>query len=83
MSEWISVDDRIPESADDLVIVYWGESDENGSDICVGAIDTVHIQDFFDDITCGVDESGNQMYTKWYIGKGVTHWMPLPEPPKN
>lgn len=79
--EWISVDDRIPESADDLVIVYWGKPDENGSDICVGAKDAVHIQDFFDDITCGFDESGNQMYTKWYIGKGITHWMPMPQDP--
>ncbi|MGL4757589.1 MAG: DUF551 domain-containing protein [Aeromonadaceae bacterium] len=81
MSDWISVDDRLPESADELVIVYWGKPDENGSEVCVGAKDTVHVQDFFDDITCGIDDDGNQMYTKWYIGKGITHWMAMPDDP--
>lgn len=72
MSEWISVDDYLPESRDDGVIVFFPN----------GAIETVHIQDYFDDITCGVDENGAQKYTKWYMSMGVTHWMPLPEPPK-
>ena len=73
MSEWISVKDRLPESKDDSVLAFFGEQ---------RSIDMVHIQDYFDDITDGLDENGNQRYTKWYIHQGVTHWMPLPEPPK-
>lgn len=72
MSEWISVDERLPESKDDGVIVFFPN----------GAIETVHIQDYFDDITAGVDERGEQQYTKRYITQGITHWMTLPEPPE-
>ena len=43
----------------------------------------VHIQDYFQDITAGVDEEGKQLYTKWYLTAGVTHWMPLPPPPED
>ena len=71
MSEWVSVNDRLPELKDDGVLVFFPN----------GAIETVHIQDYFDDITAGVDDFGVQMYTKWYITQGVTHWMPLPEAP--
>lgn len=71
MSEWISVNERLPELKDDGVLVFFPN----------GAIETVHIQDYFDDITAGVDDFGVQVYTKWYITQGVTHWMPLPEAP--
>ncbi len=71
--DWISVEDRLPESRDDTVLVYFSETD---------GIETVHIQDYFDDITAGLDSDGNQLYSKWYISQNVTHWMPLPEPPK-
>lgn len=69
---WISVDDSLPESEDNSVLVCF----ENCS------IETVHIQDYFDDITAGLDENGKQLYTKLYISVGITHWKPLPEPPK-
>ena len=73
MSEWISVEDRLPESKDDGVLVYFSET---------GSIETVHIQDYFDDITAGINRAGQQVYTKWYKHQNVTHWMPLPEPPE-
>lgn len=73
MMEWISVDDRLPELCDDSVLAVFPN----------GGIDMVHIEDYFLDITCGFDEQGEQMYTKWYISQGVTHWMPLPDPPVN
>lgn len=74
MSDWISVEDRLPESKDDSVLAYWADN---------GGMDMVHIQDYFDDITAGIAEDGfTQLYTKWYISSGVTHWMPLPEPPE-
>jgi len=74
MSEWISVEDRLPELRDDSVLGYFSEN---------GGIDMIHIEDYFEDITAGVNCEGVQMYTKWYISQGVTHWMPLPLPPKD
>lgn len=73
MSEWIKVSERLPESKDDSVFAYWAHN---------GGMDMVHIQDYFDDITNGFDDGGNQLYTKWYLSSGVTHWMPLPAPPE-
>ena len=70
--EWISVDDRLPELEDNSVLAYFSH----------GGIDMVHIQSYFSDITAGLDSKGNQLYTKWYLSQNVTHWMPLPEPPK-
>jgi hypothetical protein len=74
-SGWVSVEDRLPESKDDGVLVHF----ENGS------IETVHIQDYFDDITAGLDDDGNQMYAKWYNSHNprVTHWQALPPPPEH
>ena len=73
MYYWISVDERLPEVKDDGVLVHF----ENGS------IETVHLE-WFDDITCGLDENGNQLYCKRYKRHDpvFTHWMALPEPPK-
>ena len=72
--EWISVKEKLPESKDDSVIVYFARN---------RTIGMVHIQDYFDDITNGIDKNFNQLYTKWYISQGVTHWMSLPEIPKD
>ena len=70
---WVKCSDRIPELRDDSVLVYFSEN---------GGIDMVHIEDYFKDITAGFDDSGNQIYTKWYLCQNVTHWMPLPQPPR-
>lgn len=72
VADWIDVNDELPESCDDSVLVYFSET---------GAIETVRIQDYFDDITAGKDDDGNQLYTKWYRSQNVTHWMPLPPAP--
>ena len=72
--EWISVKEKLPESKDDSVIVYFARN---------RTIGMVHIQDYFDDITNGIGKNFNQLYTKWYISQGVTHWMSLPEIPKD
>ena len=71
-NQWISVQDRLPELEDNSVLVYFTTT----------SIETVHIEDNFKDIPNGFDKEGNQLYTKWYICSGITHWMPLPEPPK-
>ena len=72
MSDWINVESRLPELADDGVLVYFSST---------GAVETVNIEDYFRPITDGLDESGNQKYVLWATSQGVTHWMPLPEPP--
>lgn len=79
MSEWIKCSERLPESKDDGVLVYFGLPDHSG--FCGHGVETVHIQDYFDDITNGLDADGNQLYAKQYLSMGITHWMPLPAPP--
>ena len=69
--EWISVKDKLPEIKDDSVLAYWND----------GGMDMVHIEDYFKDITAGKDENGRQLYTKYYLTVGITHWQPMPEPP--
>ncbi|WP_250621664.1 DUF551 domain-containing protein [Acinetobacter pittii] len=71
--EWISVKDKLPEITDASVLAHF----QNGS------IETVHIEDWFKDITDGLDEDGRQKYTKWYLkaSNTITHWAPLIMPP--
>lgn len=72
MPNWINVNDELPVSCDNSVLVYFTETK---------SIEIVHIQAYFDDITSGLDDAGNQLYTKWYKSRNVTHWMALPNPP--
>jgi hypothetical protein len=72
MQPWISVEESLPEIKDDSVLAYFAN----------GSIETVHIQDCFADMMNGFDDDGKQLYTKWYMSIGITHWMPLPTPPK-
>lgn len=71
--EWILCSEKIPDIVDDSVLAFFPQN---------GSVEMVHIMDFFSDITNGIDEKGNQLYTKWYLTVGVTHWMPLPNPPE-
>lgn len=68
---WRKCSDELPELGDYAVLAYWAD----------GGIDMVHVEDQFRDITNGLDAAGKQLYTKWYLTSGITHWMPLPEPP--
>ena len=68
----IACSDRLPELSDRSVLVYFSDTD---------SWETVHVEDYFADITAGFDEEGNQLYTKWYISQKVTHWMELPPKP--
>lgn len=69
---WIDCNDELPKLKDDSVLVHFDN----------GAIEAVHIEDYFKDITNGMDANGKQLYTKWYLNQGVSHWVPLPAPPE-
>lgn len=60
MSEWISVNDRLPKQGE-IVIVFscWGEYEDDDYETSIQRFD--------------VD---------YYKANDITHWMPLPEPPK-
>lgn len=73
MTNWIKCSDELPEIGDYSVLVYFSK---------YGDVDMVHVVDYFSNITDGLDSDGNQLYTKWYLHRKITHWMPLPEPPK-
>lgn len=60
MSEWISVEDRLPESSWQKEIVVWNGKWSRVGHYITGIFVSPH------------DE----------VLDGITHWMPLPEPPK-
>lgn len=65
MSDWISIEERLPERSD-TYLVYLGDEDHS----------VISIADF-------VSKNGGwDIFEKYYIGCTVTHWMPLPSPPK-
>lgn len=64
--EWISVKDRMP-SMKDIVLVY----DTFFEDVSIG-----YISEFLGERTIWIIDYGES------VSDTVTHWMPLPEPPK-
>lgn len=64
--EWISVKDRLP-SIDENVLVY----DNCFKDVSIG-----YISDFLNYRKTWITDCGES------VSDTVTHWMPLPEPPK-
>jgi len=71
MDNWTKVETGLPAIGDYSVLAYFDN----------GGMDMVHVQDYFGDITAGLDSDGTQLYTKWYIRAGITHWMPMPGEP--
>lgn len=65
MSEWISVEDRLPEELFSAVLIYCPDRN-NIYCVYLNARNEWHIFD---------DGAGQQ------ITERVTHWMPLPSPP--
>lgn len=76
VQEWISVDDRLPKGADgksfcETVIAYLNNGKIVGQ-VCTGWLNRDKWY-----LTAGEDD----YYTEWGLCD-VTHWIPLPEPPK-
>ena len=65
MMEWISVEDRLPDETDD-VLLY-----DSQMGVFSGRISYVISHGYF-----------NITHTTGHTANGATHWMPLPEPPK-
>ena len=70
MSEWISVEDRLPER-DEKVLCYYGfeKNGEKHNMRFIGCLDYY-----------AYDENPHFQHAS--TGLFVTHWMPLPKPPK-
>ena len=69
---WVMCADSLPELGDYSVLCYFAETD---------AVEMVHVEDYFRDITAGIGEDGEQLWTKWYLSVGITHWHEMPRPP--
>lgn len=77
--DWISVEDRLPEHNVDVLIFAEGKEDGFKGDT-VQAISSIRNQKFFNDAPdCWLWVQPWQFFRQNYR---ITHWMPLPEPPK-
>ena len=72
MSEWIKVVDRLPEKDGNSTIWCLVFTKRNG--VCVHPFNEYH--------DCWDDSDGDDYFTP-STGGDVTHWQPLPDPPKN
>ena len=71
--KWIKCKNELPSLGDYSVLAYFDTQD---------SVDIVHVEDYFKDITAGLDSKGNQLYSKWYKSENVTHWAELPLSPQ-
>lgn len=75
--EWISVEDRLPTNDDD-VLVY---NPKDG--ISIGEFDLAKVHGYYEeDGSYFITNSGWETEYSWAPYMSPTHWMPLPEPPK-
>ena len=76
---WISVKDRLPEPYTDVLVIAHGWKDRS---IYIGRLEKVESQESW---LTGLTNKASD-WTIWgfsyLVEPVVTHWMPLPEPPK-
>ena len=79
VQEWISVDDRLPSDEQDVLVIAhgWG-----GRLVYVGSHKRVEAQKSW--LTGITNKSSEWLLWGWSYLKEprVTHWMPMPQPPK-
>lgn len=72
-SEWISVDERLPDNHRTVLVACKGITVGGAAPIAVGSYGGGH---WF------LADAEGTLYLTKYMHIVVTHWMPLPEPPK-
>ncbi len=80
MSEWINVKDRLPETLESILMLY---KDVHGEDVLTGFWDYQNREFAQTAISFLPPEAYKSAgdYLR-HQKKHITHWMPLPEPPK-
>lgn len=76
--EWINVEDRLPELEQSVLLFDdWLTVDkENRKDIRIGYLSEIRTSKSINGIINKLEWSGTE------FAFNITHWMPLPEPPK-
>ena len=69
--KWISVDDRLPEDNVDVVVYAYNPSES-----------TIAITSYTHNMYGYNIESWRTPWQYFFCDRKITHWMPLPEPPK-
>ena len=72
-SEWISVEERLPDNCRAVLVALEG--------LTIGGAPAMVIGSYSGGFWMVADADGTHYLTK-YMRYKVTHWMPLPEPPK-
>ena len=76
VQEWISVNDRLPEESGNYIVCCDDSSCSYGEGIWYSS-DVVVVSEYYEGSWIWY-EGG----TEWSLENIVTHWMPLPQPPK-
>ena len=76
VQEWISVKDRLPEESGNYIVCCDDSSCSYGEGIWYSS-DVVVVSEYYEGSWTWY-EGG----TEWSLENIVTHWMPLPQPPK-
>ena len=76
--EWISVEDRLPEDVGEVLVCNWNEHTDMD---CTVAYYQAK-RDMWHASTDMLDAFNYDGGAQINIDQDVTHWMPLPEPPK-
>lgn len=77
MTEWISVNDRLPELGEDVLVYCKAKTPEFTDFIEVSVRNTYKLAPW-----CDEETAWGIRFIPFGGEFEVTHWMPLPEPPK-
>lgn len=77
--EWISVNDRLPKDDEPVLVYHWEDFH-----ITVGYFEAHNVSFYIEsDDTKFYTDDGWETEIPWAQKGRVTHWMPLPAPPKD
>lgn len=81
MSEWISVNDRLPGFPEVVLVAY--HSDSDGERCLDSGVAMLHPDGIWRGAGVSYRMGQDQKYGFSEFVKKVTHWMPLPSPPED